>query len=115
MRARPLTTAFATAAIAVLAVTGVTACSSSSSDAPVSEINLSGSPVSTEDDMTALCTQIVEQALPLEAAVAIAEATGYTTRVTILDGEAQAVTADVQADRFSLEVTADIVTACTIG
>ncbi len=115
MRARPVTTALASAAIAVMAITGLSACSSSSSDAPVSEINLSGSPVTANEDMTALCAQIIEQKLPVEAAVALAEASGYTTRVGTLDGEAQAVTTDLREDRFTFDVEADIVTGCTIG
>ena len=116
MRARPVTTALASAAIAVMAITGLSACSNnSSSDAPASEINLSGSPVTANEDMTALCAQIVEQALPVEAAIALAEASGYTTRVGSLDGEAQAVTTDLREDRFTFDVEADIVTGCTIG
>lgn len=115
MRGRPVSTALASVAIAIMAVTGLSACSSSSSEAPASEINLSGTPVSTSDDMTALCAQIVEQALPVEAAVALAEASGYTTRVGTLDGEPQAVTSDLREDRFTFDVEADIVTGCTIG
>jgi len=116
MRSRAARTALASVAIAVMAVTGLTACSnSSSSEAPASEINLSGSPVTANEDMTALCAQIVEQGLPVEAAVALAEASGYTTRVGSLDGEGQAVTTDLQEDRFTFDVEADIVTACTIG
>lgn len=105
----------AAAAIAVMAVAGLTACSSSSSQAPVSEANLSGSPVSAKDDMTALCIQIVKQGLPIEAAVALADASGYTTRVGTLDGEAQAQTQDLREDRFTFDVKAEIVTGCTIG
>ena len=108
-------TALAAAAIAVLALSGLTACGSSSSDAPVSEVNLSGSPVSAHDDMTALCTQIVAQGLQLEAAQALAEASGYTTRVGTLDGAPQAVTSDLRDDRFTFEVKNNAVTGCTIG
>lgn len=115
MRARPVTTALASAAIAVMAITGLSACSSSSSDAPASEINLSGSPVTANEDMTALCAQIIEQKLTVQAAVALAEASGYTTRVGTLDGEGQAVTTDLREDRFTFDVEADIVTGCTIG
>lgn len=115
MRTRSLTTFFAGAGIAVLAITGLTACGSSSTDAPTSEINLSGSPVSASEDMTALCAQIVEQGLPIEAAVALAEASGYTTRVGSIDGEDQALTMDLREDRFTFDVVDDIVTGCTTG
>ena len=119
MRARPLATTMAAAAIAVTALVGLTACSSSSggdaTPAVASEANLSGEPVTTKDDMTALCDQIVAQALPLEAAVALAESSGYTTRVGKIDGEDQALTMDLREDRFTFEVEADFVTACTIG
>lgn len=112
MRARRT---LAAAAIAVMAVVGLAACSSANSQAPASEADLSGSPVSAKDDMTALCTQIVKQGLPLEAAVALADASGYTTRVGTLDGEAQAQTQDLREDRFTFAVAAGIVTGCTIG
>lgn len=109
--------ALAGAAIALAAVTMLTGCSatSSSDSTAASEADLSGTPVSVQDDLTALCTQIVEQALPLDAAVALAEASGYTTRIGRLDGEDQAVTMDMREDRFTFEVEADIVVGCTIG
>ncbi len=115
MRTRSVSTTLATAAIAVMALTGLTACSSSSSDMPASEVNLSGSPVTANEDMTALCASIIEQALPLEAAVALAEASGYTTRVGTIDGEDQALTMDLREDRFTFATEAGIVTGCTIG
>ncbi len=117
MHARPLAAALAVAALSLSAITGLTACStaSSSSGPTVSEANLSGEPVSVEDDLTALCEQIVAEALPLDAAVALAEASGYQTRVGRLDGEDQALTMDLREDRFTFEVEADIVVGCTIG
>lgn len=118
MRSRLITTV-AGLALAAAAVTGLTACSTtasgSGSDAVVSEADLSGTPVTTADDMTALCEQIVAEGLPVEAAVALAEASGYTTRVSSIDGEDQAVTMDLQEDRFTFETEAGLVTACTIG
>jgi hypothetical protein len=118
MRSR-LSLSAASLALAVAAVTGLTACSSAASggggDAVVSEADLSGTPVTAAEDMTALCEQILAEALPIEAAVALAEASGYATRVSSIDGEAQAVTMDVQEDRFTFETEAGLVTACTIG
>ncbi len=113
MRSRPMI--LAAVALSAMALTGLTACSSASNSAPESEVNLSGTPVSAKDDMTALCTQIVEQGLPLEAAEALADASGYTTRVGTLDGAPQALTQDLRDDRFTFDVKADIVTGCTIG
>ena len=116
MRSR-LTITVATAALAVTALTGLTACSTtaSGSGAVVSEADLSGTPVTTSEDMTALCKQILAESLPVEAAVALAEASGYATRVSSIDGEGQAVTMDIQEDRFTFETEAGLVTACTIG
>jgi hypothetical protein len=57
----------------------------------------------------------VAEALPLDAAVALAEASGYTTRIGKLDGVDQAVTMDLREDRFTFEVEADTVVGCTIG
>jgi hypothetical protein len=110
---RPLIALVAGPLIAAALLTG---CSSSgSSSAPASEVNLSGSPVSTKDDITALCASIVEQSLPAEAAAAMAESSGYTSRITKQDGEAQAATTDLREDRMNFEVEADLVTACTVG
>jgi len=101
--------------IGLTAVAGLTACSSGGSAADVPEANLSGSPVTVEEDLTDLCAQIVEQALPLEAAVALAEASGYQTRVTSTDGVPEAATMDARDDRFSFVVVGGSVTECTIG
>ena len=65
--------------------------------------------------MTALCEQMITQALPLDAAVALAESSGYTTRVGKVDGEDQALTMDLREDRFTLEVESDVIVGCTIG
>ncbi len=118
MRSR-LTVTVASLALAVTAVAGLSACSTTASgasgDAVVSEADLSGTPVTAAEDMTALCEQIIAESLPLEAAVALAEASGYATRVSSIDGEAQAVTKDIQEDRFTFETEGGLVTGCTIG
>lgn len=114
MRARLLAPPIAGTLLALVALTG---CSAAPSGQPaqVSEANLSGEPVTAEDDMTALCEQIVAEALPLDAAVALSEASGYTTRVSSIDGVEQPVTMDLREDRFTFEVEADSVVGCTIG
>jgi hypothetical protein len=110
---RPIVTAVAVAAIAVPALAG---CSSSTgSTTSSSEANLSGSPVSAKDDITALCASIVEQKLAADAAAAMAESSGYTSRVTVLEGAPQAATTDLREDRMNFEVTGGVVTACTVG
>jgi hypothetical protein len=118
MRSR-LTLAVATTTLALTVAGGLTACSTAASgggsEAVVSEADLSGTPVTAAEDMTALCEQILAESLPIEAAVALAEASGYATRVSSIDGEAQAVTMDVREDRFTFETEAGLVTACTIG
>jgi len=102
--------------IPLLAAALLTGCSGGAgTSAPASEVNLSGSPVSTKDDITALCASIVEQALPADAAAAMAESSGYTSRITKQDGEALPATTDLREDRMNFEVTADAVTACAVG
>jgi hypothetical protein len=116
MRARTLTTTFAGVAMALAIVPGLAACSSSTSSTPsASEVNLSGSPVSAGEDLTALCKQIVDQKLTLEAANALAEAGGNTTRVIKKDGEDLPATTDLNETRLNFAVEADVVTACTVG
>jgi hypothetical protein len=118
MRTRPVATALVGAALALTALAGLAACSapaSSVDSAAASAVDISGTPVTAKDDMTALCAQMIEQALPEEAAVALAEASGYTTRVGKIDGEDQALTMDLREDRFTLEITDGAVTGCTIG
>jgi hypothetical protein len=114
MRARLLATAVAGGLLAMAALTGCTV-ESSGPPAQASEANLSGEAVSVQDDMTALCEQMVAEALPLDAAVALAEASGYTTRVSSIDGQDQPTTTDLREDRFTFEVAADAVVGCTIG
>jgi hypothetical protein len=112
MRTRTLATALAGIGLALVAVTG---CSSSATSAPVSEANLSGTPVSTKDDITALCKQIVEQKLTAAAAAALADASGYQSRVTKLEGAPQAATTDLREDRMNFEVQGGVVVTCTTG
>jgi len=115
MRTRSLTVTTATVAIAI-ATFGLTACSStSSSDAAASAVSISGSPVSAKDDLTALCAQIVEQKLTLEAANALAEASGATTRITKQDGKDLPATMDFIETRLNFAVDAGVVTGCTVG
>ena len=104
-------------ATAVLAVTlGLSACSSAEPAGNASSFGeVSGSAVPVADELAALCEQIVAEALPLDAAVALAEAGGYTTRIGSIDGEPQAVTKDLQEDRMTFEVESEVVVGCTVG
>lgn len=108
-----------TAALSALALTatlGLAACSGGQPATDSSSFgNISGSAVPVADELAALCEQIVTQALPLDAATALAESSGYQARVTSIDGEGQAATTDLRDDRMNFEVENDIVTACTVG
>lgn len=97
-----------------LLLAGCSAGGAASSD-PSSFADISGSAVPVADELTALCAQIVEQALPLEAAEALADSSGYTTRVGSIDGEEQAVTMDYREDRMTFATQDGIVTECTVG
>jgi hypothetical protein len=100
-----------------LATLSLAACSTAGSpegDAS-SFANVSGSAVPVADELTALCEQIVTQALTLEAATALADSGGYQSRVGSIDGEAQAVTMDLQEDRMTFEIENDVVVGCTVG
>jgi hypothetical protein len=112
---RPLATTLTAAALAAAALTGCSSSTTATIGASASEVNLSGSPVSAADDMAALCKQIIAEALPLEAAEALADASGYVTRVGKIDGVGQAVTTDLREDRFTFETKDGLVVACTVG
>ena len=104
------------AALTLVAGLGLSACGGAEPAGNASSFgNVSGSAVPVADELTALCEQIVTQALPADAAAALAEASGYEARVVSIDGEAQAVTKDLREDRMNFEVEADIVTGCTVG
>lgn len=109
-------TAAAAAGLALAAVSLV-GCSSAGSPAGNASSfgNVSGSAVPVSEELTALCKQIVTQALTVDAATALAESGGYTSRVGSIDGEAQALTMDVQEDRMTFEVENDVVVGCTVG
>jgi hypothetical protein len=117
MRARQLATTLAGVTLSIALLPGQAASSSGGAAGAnvTSEANLSGAPVVAKDEMTALCKQIVEQALTVEAAQALADASGYITRVGKLDGVDQAVTADAREDRFTFDVAGGVVTGCTVG
>ena len=104
------------AGITLVACLGLSACGGAEPAGNASSFgDVSGSAVPVVDELTALCEEIVTQALPLDAAAALAEASGYEARVVSIDGEAQAVTKDLREDRMNFEVEADIVTGCTVG
>jgi hypothetical protein len=114
MRAPRLTAALVAAALGTVALTGCSAAANGSTD-PSSFANVSGSAVPVADDVAALCAQIVEQKLSPDVAAATAEGAGYTTRIGSIDGEPQAVTKDLQEDRMTFTVEADVVTECIGG
>lgn len=104
------------AGIALVASLGLSACGGGEPVGNASSFgDVSGSAVPVADELTALCEQIVEQALPADAAAALAEASGYEARVISIDGEGQAVTQDLREDRMNFELEADVVVGCTVG
>ncbi|MDO8309458.1 MAG: hypothetical protein Q7V58_14010 [Actinomycetota bacterium] len=115
MRTRPVVTALAGIGVALAVLGGVTACSSSSDGADSASTSASATPTSPADAMTAMCEQLIADAMTVEAAEALAESSGYVTRIGTLDGEPQAVTTDFREDRFTFDVTDGIVVGCTLG
>ncbi len=106
----------AAATLALALVGGLAACSSVEPTGNASSFaDVSGSAVPVADELTALCAQIVEQKLDSETAVALAEGSGYQSRVVTIDGQPQAATADARDDRMNFELTNDVVTGCTVG
>ena len=107
-------TRVAASAIAVVALAA--GCSNAGPAANPSEFaTVTGSPVAVADEITALCEQVIAESLPVEAATALAEASGYATRIVSLDGEPQPATKDYREDRMSFDVEAGLVTGCVVG
>lgn len=96
----------------VLTVVGlaITGCGGSQETSPSTDVELTGDPVTLDEELTALCVEVVEQGLPADAATALAEASGYTF-VIVQDG-GQAPT---QPTNVVLTVRDDVVVACSPG
>jgi len=103
----------ATVVAAGLTISGCSGDATAGNSSSFGEIT--GSAVPVAEEVTALCAQIVTQALPLDAATALAESSGYASRVSSIDGEPQAVTMDFRQDRMNFEVESEIVVFCTTG
>ena len=114
MRARPFVTALAGIGVALAVLGGTAACSSTSDGDPAAS-SASATPTSQADAMTAMCEQMIADAMTVEDAQALAESSGYVTRVGTLDGQPQAVTTDFREDRFTFDVTDGVVVGCTLG
>lgn len=99
--------------LAALALAGCSTAAPTGS--PTEFATVTGSAVPVADEVAALCEQIVAQQLPVEAATALAESSGYVSRIVTLDGEPQAATKDIQEDRMSFEVEGGVVTTCVGG
>lgn len=94
----------------------VTACSSVEPTGDASSFAaVTGSAVPVADELTALCQQVVDQQLDAETGAAIAEGSGYTSRVVKIDGVDQPTTKDARDDRMNFEVQNDVIVACTVG
>jgi hypothetical protein len=98
------------------ATLGLTAChGGAAATDPSSFVAVSGSAVPVQDELTSLCAQIVKEALPADAASALADGNGYQWRVISIDGAPQAATKDLREDRMNFTVEKDVVTGCTVG
>lgn len=98
------------AAVACLALLGgCSGAATGASDGSFAEI--SGSPVSIESELTDLCAEIVEQALPLDVALVLAESSGYGVSVVGDPSAAPAVGTDVEGVML-LTTSGDIVVGC---
>lgn len=100
----------------------LTGCSSADGPTPVAWTPVSTSAAASDaadlpgtDAMRALCEQMVADKLSPEDATSLAEENGFVARVGTIDGVPQAVTRDFREDRFTLEVTAGVVSGCTFG
>lgn len=108
--------ALGTAALSVALLGTLSACSSAEPTGNASSFaDVSGSAVPVADDLTALCAQIVEQKLDADTGAALAEGSGYTSRVVSIDGSPQPATADARDDRMNFDVTNNVITGCTVG
>lgn len=96
-------------ALALLFIGGCSGSADAAGDGSFAEI--SGSPVAMGDELTQLCEQIVTQALPVDAALVLAESNGYP--VVLAEDAAASAPAAGEA-RMVLEVEADIVVGCTV-
>jgi len=94
---------------ALLLLAGCGGSSDAAGDGSFAEI--SGSPVTMDDELTQLCAEIVTQALPVDAALVLAESNGYP--VVLAEDAAASAPAAGEA-RMVLEVEADIVVGCTV-
>lgn len=65
--------------------------------------------------MRGMCAQMVDGAMTVDQAGALAKANGYLLRVGSIDGQPQAVTMDYRPERFTVSTQAGIVTGCTYG
>jgi membrane-bound lytic murein transglycosylase B len=100
----------ASAAGIALAALTMTACAGSQEAQVTEEVEVTGEPVTLNEELTALCAQVVEQGLPSDAASALAEASGYAFAI-IQDGDP----APAQATDVIFTVRDDTVIACSPG
>jgi len=101
-----------TACIGILMVAGlaIAGCGESQETSPMTDVELKGESVTLEQELTTLCLEVVEQGLPADAAVALAEASGYALVIVQEGGDAPTQPTDV-----ILTVRNDVVVACSPG
>ena len=95
--------------VPLVLLTGCSGAAGGASDGSFGEI--SGTPVSVQSELTALCAEIVEQALPVDVALVLAESNGYVAAVAG-DASAGAVEPGAGEATMVLTVSGDVVVGC---
>lgn len=106
------------AAVGLLAAVGGISGCSGVGGSPASEAPLTGSSIPASQDVTALCAQVIEQAMPSMAAEALIESIGYAVRVegaTASAGAPEPAAPTSSGQLVVLTVSGDTVTACTLA
>lgn len=93
-----------------LALSGCTSSSEGSGESTSPEVAITGEPAPLDQELTGICEEVLNQGLPVDAVIALAEASGYPFLV-IDEGKA----ADALPGGLVLTVREDEVVACTPG
>lgn len=93
-----------------MALSGCGSPSGSSGQSTAPEVAITGEPEPLDQELTAICEEVLNQGLPVDAVVALAEASGYPFLVV-----EEEQPADALPGGLVLTVQGDEVIACTPG
>ena len=93
-----------------LSASGCSTGPESGASATVEEIVVTGEPVPINEELAGLCEQVVAQGLPVDAAIALAEGSGYPYQVI-----ERAQISDPLPGGLIFTVSDDVVIDCTPG